>query len=102
MRDTDLENVVEHGSGVFVERLGLARLEDDEAGPGVSDVGAVPPDEGVLLAGHLQAQGRPADPRLSYRDRGNVFNLSPLSSLFSSLVLFSIHDDSILITPEEL
>ena len=91
MRDTDLENVVEHGSGVFVERLSLARLEDDEAGPGVSDVGAVPPDERVLLAGHLQAQGRPADPRLSYRDRAQCFQpLSSLPSLLSSLIVFNL------------
>ena len=67
MRDTDLENVVEHGSGVFVERLSLARLEDDEASPGVSDVGTVPPPQLVLLIRHLQAQGGPAYPGLSYK-----------------------------------
>ena len=65
MRDTDLENVVEHGSGVFVERLSLARLEDDEASPGVSDVGTVPPPQLVLLVLHLQTQRRPGDPVLS-------------------------------------
>ena len=61
---TDLEYVVEHRSGVFVQGLRLARLEDDQPCPGVGDVGAVPPPESVLLTGNLQSQGCPADPGL--------------------------------------
>ena len=52
---------------MFVKRLSLARLEDDEASPGVSDVGTVPPPQLVLLVLHLQSQCRPGYPVLPWK-----------------------------------
>ena len=48
-----------------MERLSLAGLEDDQASPGVSDVGTVPPSQLVLLVLHLQPQCSPGYPVLS-------------------------------------
>lgn len=58
-----------------MKRLRLAGLEDDQPCPGVSDVSAVPPAQRVLLARHLQAQGSPADPRLSWTNISQYFHL---------------------------
>ena len=81
---TDLEDVVEHGSCVFVERLSLAGLEDDQASPGVSDVGTVPPPQLVLLVLHLQPQRGPGYPVLACKYQSSS-SLSCKYQIFSNL-----------------
>ena len=50
-----------------MERLSLARLQDDQASPGVSDVGTVPPSQLVFLILYLQSQCVPGYPVLSWK-----------------------------------
>jgi len=57
-----LQDVVEHGSGVAMVRLGLARGQGHQPSPGVAQVTAVAPGQLVLVILHLEAQVVPADP----------------------------------------
>ena len=50
-----LQDVVEHGSGVAVVRLGLARGQGHQPSPGVAQVTAVAPGQLVLVILHLHA-----------------------------------------------
>ena len=49
-----LQDVVEHGSGVAMVRLGLARGQGHQPSPGVAQVTAVAPGQLVLVILHLR------------------------------------------------
>ena len=94
---TDLKDVVEHGQSVSVHGLRLPRLEPDQAGPGVVDVGAVPPLHLVLLVRHLETQRGPAGPGLpctvNIRDSSSINIINVIFNVISIIAIIIINNN---------